>query len=336
MPKNMPRGTKLTEDEQRQILVLNAQSRSMREIASAINRSKTVVQAFLNNPDGYGNAGRPGRPRVLTPAERRIIKREVSKSIKSANDVRKELHLTVSLSTVQRALREDPDLKYKKMKASPPLTERHKNARVEFAKSYVQWTWALWTKVIFSDEKKFNLDGPDGFSYYWHDLRKEEKVFSKRQMGGQSIMTWGAFCFHGKSELAIVDGRQDSTKYCSLLEQYLIPFASSTYGEPYIFQQDNAPSHSSRQTKQWFEDKGIDFMRWPAKSPDLNPIENLWGILARTVYKNARQFSNVEELKEVVMRAWEEIPPETLRNLVRTMPNRCIEVLAVQGQKTKY
>ena len=48
-------------------------------------------------------------------------------------------------------------------------------------------TWkAEWKQVLFSDEKKFNLEGPDGAAYHWHNLRKEEKIFSKRQQGGQS------------------------------------------------------------------------------------------------------------------------------------------------------
>ena len=44
--------------------------------------------------------------------------------------------------------------------------------------------------VIFTDEKKFNLDGPDGFKYYWHDLRPEPEWFSKRAFGGGSLMVW--------------------------------------------------------------------------------------------------------------------------------------------------
>ena len=55
-----------------------------------------------------------------------------------------------------------------------------------------------WRNVIFRDEKKFNIDGPNGYRMYWHDLRKEEKFFSKRHSGGGSVMIWGAFNYSKK------------------------------------------------------------------------------------------------------------------------------------------
>jgi len=58
-------------------------------------------------------------------------------------------------------------------------------------------------------------------------------------------------------------------------------------------------------------------MDWPAKSPDLNPIENLWGILARRVYANQRQFNDVEELNDVVMEAWDAIGMDTIQKLLQ-------------------
>ena len=61
-------------------------------------------------------------------------------------------------------------------------------------------TWnEAWHNVIWSDEKKFNLDGPGGFSYYRHDLRKEEEIFSIRRQGGSSVMIWASFDWTGKS-----------------------------------------------------------------------------------------------------------------------------------------
>ena len=63
-----------------------------------------------------------------------------------------------------------------------------------------------WNSIIFSDEKKFNLDGPDGYQYYWRDLSKEKEMYFTRHSGGGSVMVWGAMAACGLSELAILEG----------------------------------------------------------------------------------------------------------------------------------
>ena len=59
--------------------------------------------------------------------------------------------------------------------------------------------------MVFSDEKKFNLDGPDGSQCYWHDLRKEKQLYSKRPFWGGSVMVWGTFSASGKADLIVMD-----------------------------------------------------------------------------------------------------------------------------------
>ena len=84
-------------------------------------------------------------------------------------------------------------------------------------------------------------------------------------------------------------------------------------------------------TKLWLEQQNITNMVWPAKSSDLNPIENLWGILSREVYANGRQYSSLTELKSVIEEKWYNLDPEIIQNLITSMPNRVFKVINSNG-----
>jgi transposase len=75
-------------------------------------------------------------------------------------------------------------------------------------------------------------------------------------------------------------------------------------------------------------------MDWPSNSPDLNPIENLWSIVKRNVEK--RMPRNLEDLERMMVEEWNNIPDETIINLVKSMKNRCQLVNKNNGERIDY
>lgn len=83
-------------------------------------------------------------------------------------------------------------------------------------------------------------------------------------------------------------------------------------------------------------DVGLNTMAWPAKSPYLHLMENAWSWLSKELYRNNRQFDNVDDLEEALHYTWDKIPRKLVKKLVRSMPRRCGEVLVQKGGPTRY
>jgi transposase len=327
----MPRNKFLTDAERVKIQTYKKCGVSNRQIAKKIHRSEKVVRNFLKLGSKYGIRRKTKGNTKISLLQMSKIRHEASKNHLSSAEIVDELQLPIKRRRVQQILSTSETIVYTKLQRKPQLKAQHRTARLEFAKKNMHMD-QVWKKVIFSDEKKFNLDGPDGFSYYWHDLRHNDPPKLSRNFGGATVMVWAAFCANAKTPMCFISTKMNSEKYTDLLEEVLIPFLE----ENFIFQQDNASIHVSGPTRQWFQQKNIELLEWPAYSPDLNPIENLWGILAREVYKHGRQFATVAELKIKIKDAWEGIQCATLENLVMSMPNRIFSVISKNGGHTKY
>ncbi len=148
-------------------------------------------------------------------------------------------------------------------------------------------------------------------------------------------MIWAAMSSAGVGPLCFLKSRVNTAIYQEILEHFMLPSADKLYGDAdFIFQQDLAPAHTAKGTKSWFNDHGVTVLDWPANSPDLNPIENLWGIVKMKM-RDTRP-NNADDLKATVKETWASIPPQQCHKLITSMPCRIEAVIKAKGAPTKY
>ena len=325
----------LTDSQRQKIKEYKKQGYFYRKIASLLNVRLNHVYGILSGTTIKGGKERRGNKITFSDREKRAINTLATKKRLNAVEIKSCLSIDASVRTVQRYLKHEMGLKYGKFRARPTLSKAHKNARVEWAEKYVD-LGQQWNKVIFSDEKKFNLDGPDGYRMFWYGLGADRNIFSKRQNGGGGILVWAAFSEQEKAEICRLEGRQDAQCYIQTLESNLLPLIRRISPKNVVFQQDNCPIHTAKATIQWLQRQNIDRMSWPSYSPDLNPMENLWAVLARRVYAKGRQFQNKRELMEEIKSSWQDIDISICTSLVTSMKTRCVKILKNKGEFLKY
>ncbi len=151
----------------------------------------------------------------------------------------------------------------------------------------------------------------------------------------QSVMIWAAMSSVGVGPLCFLKSTVNEAIYQEIIEHFMLPSADKLYGDAdFIFQQDLAPAHTAKGTKSLFNDHGVTVLDWPANSPDLNPIENLWGIVKRKM-RDTRP-NNADDLKATVKETWASIPPQQCHKLITSMPRRIEAVIKTKGASIKY
>ena len=136
--------------------------------------------------------------------------------------------------------------------------------------------------------------------------------------------------------LAFVSSKMNSKDYVRVLDDNVQPFFEARRGQQLVYQHDNALIHASAETKRFLRDKNINVFDWPACSPDLNPMENIWGHIVRQIYVGNRQYASVNELKVAISEAWRELTLARLQNHVESMPDRIYEVIRSGGRAINY
>ncbi len=268
--------------------------------------------------------------------DNRTLERIVKQNPKNVGEIHKEwtaAGVSASRTTTHRRMQ---DMGFR-VHVKPLLNNRQRQKCLAWAKDKKDWTAAEWSKVMFSDESKFCISFGNQGPRVW---RKRGEAQNPRCLRSsvkfpQSVMVWGAMSSAGVGPLCFLRSKVNTAVYQEVLEHFMLPAADQLYGDAdFIFQQDLAPAHSAKATSTWFKDHGIPVLNWPANSPDLNPIENLWGIVNRKM-RYARP-NNAEELMATIRATWALITPEQCHRLIDSMPRRIAAVIQAKGAPTKY
>jgi hypothetical protein len=85
----------------------------------------------------------------------------------------------------------------------------------------------------------------------------------------------------------------------------------------------------------WLAEQPFDYIQdWPANSPDLSPIENVWGIMAQRL--SNRVFKSADKFKAAIIEEWDKIDYPLLCSLYKSVPARCQAVIDASGAQTKF
>ncbi len=226
---------------------------------------------------------------------------------------------------------------FRKRANKPLLNQRQRQKHLTWAVEKKNWTVVQWSKVLFSDESKFCISFGNQGPRVWRKSGEAQNpcCLKSSVKFPQSVMIWAAMSSAGVGPLCFLKSTVNAAIYQEILEHFMLPSADKLYGDAdFIFQQDLAPAHNAKGTKSWFNDHGVTVLDWPANSPDLNPTENIWGIVKRKM-RDTRP-NNADELKATVKETWASIPPQQCHKLITSMPRRIEAVIKAKGAPTKY
>ena len=128
----------------------------------------------------------------------------------------------------------------------------------------------------------------------------------------------------------------NASAYQNLLAQEVFDLDLANLPANFVFQQDNASIHNARSMMDFFQDNKIPVLTWPPYSPDLNIIENMWGLVSQKIYEGGREFKTSQELWDCMSHHFLSISDEVVGRLFQSMTDHLISVIANHGKRTCY
>lgn len=301
--------------------------------------SEQTVSLWVNrwrDEHSVSDAERSGRPRCTDEETDVAIEQYAEQKINIVpRDAVRELELPVCPRTVRRRW-DEVDLFGRVQQEEHAYTDANMRRRIAFAEGYAKWSEDDWARVMFSDETHFYL-GHHGREYVQRPVGAalDPKYTRKTEQLEGKVSLWGCICAGGLGHAELYVDSLNARKYQSILALNLVSSAHQFWPRgQWWYQQDNASPHTANTSQVWFHNHGIDLIDWPAWSPDLNPIENLWNDLKRRVYAHHAQ--TMEELEHWIGVEWQATDLSFISHICKSMPHRLQLLLENQGHKISY
>ncbi len=329
----------LTEKEKKRVKVVRLWNKghSHEAIARKLEVSPKFVRGTIDRlTDIGGVADRPrtGRPRKLSESDRkRLVKgvkgRERRSTRKTAATFKSTKSGRVSKDTVNRTLRSEGLIPHRK-KRRPKLTQQQKEKRVEFANEFRRKDWS---DCAFWDEKRFELDHPPNpkNDVVWDERGQE--FFKEEEKFPKAIMIGIAITVHGPTRLVIYPDTVDAPEFIKRLGGPVADIYEMFGDEEWTMVMDKASCHTAKLSQDWLAEhvpRTIPLSKWPANSPDISAIENLFGFVQDVVDQKAPK--DLESLKRIVRAEFKKIDPEKCKNFISALPGRLQRIIKSKGE----
>jgi len=341
----MGRRESLSVENKKTIINMHNDGKNQREISILIGCHKCTVSRVIkqHKESDYlmGHKSGAGRPKITSQRDDRVIGRIVRKhrftTLTDYISDAEHVGIKISRATMQRRL-SDMGYKNRVPYKKPLVNAKQRKKRLDWCKTHMQHEVNYWENIIFSDESQFCIPIGEHGKVWRRKCEELSPLCTKKVVKHPgNVMVWGCMSSKGLGHLIFIDGKVNSAEYQRILTEGLLPTIEDTFMRQHcIFQHDLAPAHASKSSKIWLANQQLDVLPWPANSPDLNPIENVWRDIKFAIRSAAYLPRTKEELKNVIKATWEKFKVKDCRKLIHSMPGRCKTVIKMKGYPTKY